>query len=139
VAGIVDRRLEVKKVHCSEKASIPDGSLYSRAGEIGLPYGLVIHGASHTGRGESLPSTLIVPDVDSRTLLVWEHSDLLKLKAAVEKALEVTPKSERYELAPAEPPTGFTVRTGRMRLPVHFTDRHLAEEYVAWKNSQETK
>ena len=73
---------------------------------------------------------------------LWEHADLLKLKAAVEKALEVTP----------EPPS-FFVESGNGDCRTHVSHGYRcsstacrvasfckpadAEEYVAWKNSQE--
>jgi hypothetical protein len=81
----------------------------------------------------------IFPLNDNELCHVFEHADLLKLKAAVEKALEVTPKPPlpRYVRSDFNSKHVLENRNGEVRWKAEFTTEEAAEEYVAWKNAQE--
>lgn len=67
---------------------------------------------------------------------VLEEAELRELKAAVEKALEVTPKPPKYSVHGHE----AWMQTGAIMGSIaHFNNPQLAEEYVAWKNAQGEK
>jgi hypothetical protein len=85
-------------------------------------------------------------DGDGRTYLQLEHSDLLKLKSAVEKAMEVTPKpvTIRYKLTALRNPGMYSVLASHDdfrtdELSAEFPTADAAREYVAFKNAQGEK
>jgi hypothetical protein len=75
---------------------------------------------------------------------VLEEAELRELKAAVEKALEVTPKKPEFwiETAIRSPATVFLGTPYSIDGSKHiasFEHFQSAQEYVAWKNAQESK
>lgn len=118
-------------------ADMPEGSLYSQNTTPKLPRGLCVWGERVT--------KLIDSDTVGGRVLMWEHSDLLKLKVAVEKALEVTPKPPHYTVFDSSQQPGCCGVYEIKRHPGSkygpdllgsFRQREDADEYVAWKNTQ---
>jgi hypothetical protein len=123
-------------------AKVPSGSLLSCRFECGHD-DLFVHG------GDSfLPPYR--EKAGWKTLFLWEHADLLRLKAAVEKAMEVTPQKTAWRIccyasvgavegSGGKGKSRVTVTNNAGAGFLEFPTQALAEEYVAWKNSQESK
>jgi hypothetical protein len=125
---------------CTE--DIPDGSLISHK----YDYGHELMGNDLCVKGSSC--IVHYPHIaiqGMKNVILWEQSDLLKLKAAVEKALEVTPKPMTWSVRSV----GSISCNGELSTQAvqvgnncdsrshTFSSLQDAEEYVAWKNAQE--
>jgi hypothetical protein len=107
-------------------------------GCLALPNDYMVVSNGHIGTTTSA-TWFPVLDYPDGLMYQLEHADLLKLKAAVEKALEVTPKPPlpRYVRSDFNSKHVLENRNGEVRWKAEFTTEEAAEEYVAWKNAQE--